>query len=201
MSRTVPRKPYKALRIALCTFSQGNLFLTYHFSSQRFPAMPSVPRPHENGTVETNGLRGVNQNNRRNRISGQGSSVPIPKTTPINGTVLNGIIPSGHVASRPTSDQHAGASATSIAITTSTVQAVTSLRPSEISALNSEPEHLYTLLVSANMVSEYRFVRASHASSFDSLELHGGSYWRLCRGRKQRRRLTGTGRYWSDMPR
>jgi hypothetical protein len=93
--------------------------------------MPPVPRPDENGTVDTNGPDSVNQNNKRNRISGQESNVTVPESTPISGTVSNGTTSSGHIASRPTSDQYAKASPTS----------ATALYPKEISALNSEPEH------------------------------------------------------------
>jgi hypothetical protein len=131
MSRIAPRKPYKALRTALCTYSHRHLFLTNRFSSQRFPAMPPIPRPDENGTVETNDPGSVNENNKRNRISGQESNVTVPKSTPTSGTVTNRTTSSGHIASRPTSDQHVKAPPAS----------ATALYPKEISALNSEPQH------------------------------------------------------------
>jgi hypothetical protein len=99
--------------------------------------MLSVLRQDDNGTVETNSPRSVNQNNTRNHISGQGSNAPTPESIPINGTAINGTISSGHIASSPTSGQYAGA------IISSMVQAVTALHEEDIVAINSEPEYRY----------------------------------------------------------
>jgi hypothetical protein len=105
--------------------------------------MPSVLRPDESGTAGTNSPRSVNQNDRRNHISGPGSNVPIPQSIPINGTAINGITSSGHIASKPTSGQYTEATPTSGAINSSMVQAVTALDEEEIAAINGELEYRY----------------------------------------------------------